>query len=93
MITPDPCHDRGQPANPMTFTFPARPATPRPIVLDLLEELEQISSQAEAVAQELRRTGLLPRQLEEIQDGASAAAERCVCRLETAASAARGLCG
>jgi len=88
-----PCPDWGQqPAKPpMTFTFPAAPPQPRPMALELLEELSQISSQAEAVATELRRLGLGPAILEELQPGAMATAHAITCRLETAAEAARGL--
>lgn len=76
----------------MTFTIPARPTLPRPMALDLIEELDQISSQAEAVALELRRLGLSALQLEQVASGGAATAERCVCRLETAATALRHLC-
>ena len=91
MINPCPDRDNPQPANPMTFTIPARPAAPRPMALDLIEELDQISSQAEAVALELRRLGLTASQLEQVAAGGAAAAERCICRMETAATAVRGL--
>lgn len=92
MINPNPCHDRDhQPATPMTFTIPCRLALPRPMALELLDELAQISSQAEAVALQLRRV-LSAEQLEQLQPGASATVEQVVCRLETAAGALRGLC-
>ncbi len=75
----------------MTFTIPAVPTRPRPMALDLLDELDQVSSQAEAVALELRRLGLDPSALEQLQPGAGAMAQRITCQLETAAEAARGL--
>jgi hypothetical protein len=75
----------------MTLTFPAAPPQPRAMALDLFDELDQISSQAEAVATELRRLGLSPAILEQLQPGAGATAQKITCRLETAAEAARGL--
>ncbi len=90
----NPCPDRGsQPANPllMTFTFPAAPPQPRPMALDLLDELELISGQAEAVAADLRRLSLDSAVLEQLQPGAGARAQQITCQLETAAEAARGL--
>ena len=91
MINPYPDRDSQPAKTPMTLTFPAAPPKPRPMALDLLEELDQISSQAEAVAIELRRLGLAPAVLEQLQPGAMATAQRITCRLETAAEAARGL--
>jgi hypothetical protein len=75
----------------MTFTFPAAPPQPRPMALDLLDELELISAQAEDVATALRRLSLNPAVLEQLQPGAGARAQQITCRLETAAEAARGL--
>jgi hypothetical protein len=75
----------------MTFTFPAAPPQPRPMALGLLDELELISGQAEAVATALRRLNLDPAVLEQLQPGAGARAQQITCRLETAAEAARGL--
>ena len=75
----------------MTFTIPAAPPQPRPMALDLLDELDLISAQAEAVANALRGLGLDPAVLEELQLGAGARAQRITCRLETAAEASRGL--
>jgi hypothetical protein len=76
----------------MTFTFPATPPTlATPMALDLLDELELISSQAEAVATALRQLSLGPAVLEQLQQGARARAHLITCRLETAAEAARGL--
>ena len=92
MINPFP--DRySQPANPplMTFTIPAAPPQPRPMALDLLDELELISIKAEAVAAALRRLNLNSAVLEQLQPGAGAKAQQITCRLETAAEAARGL--
>ena len=93
MINPCPDQDNKQPAKPfpMTFTIPAAPPKPRPMALDLLDELDLISAQAEAVATDLRRLGLDPAVLEQLQPGAGATAQRITCRLETAAEAARGL--
>lgn len=92
MINPCPDRDK-QPAKPppMTFTIPAVPTRPRPMALDLLDELDLISSQAEAVATALRGLALGSSVLEELQPGAGATAQRITCRLETAAEAARGL--
>ena len=91
MINPCPDQDK-QPAKlPMTFTIPAAPPQPRPMALDLLDELDLISSQAEAVATALRGLALAPSVLEELQPGAGATAQRITCRLETAADASRGL--
>jgi hypothetical protein len=89
----NPCPDRDyQPAKPlMTFTFPAAPPQPRPMALDLLDELDQISSQAEAMATALRGLALDLLVLEQLQPGAVATAQRITCRLETAADATRGL--
>jgi hypothetical protein len=75
----------------MTFTFPAALPQPRPMALELLDELDQISSQAVAVATALRGLALDPIVLEELQHGAVATAQRITCRLETAADATRGL--
>lgn len=75
----------------MTFTIPAAPPQPRPMALDLLDELDQISGQAAAVAAALRDLGLDPTLLEQLRPGAGAMAQRITCRLETAAEAARGL--
>ena len=75
----------------MTFTIPAAPPQPRSMALDLLDELELISSQAEAVATALRDLALDPTVLEQLQPGAVATAQRITCRLETAADATRGL--
>jgi hypothetical protein len=75
----------------MTFTIPAVPPQPRPMALDLLDELDLISSQAEEVATALRGLALSPTVLEELQPGAGGTAQRITCRLETAAEAARGL--
>jgi hypothetical protein len=75
----------------MTFTIPAAQPQPRPMALDLLDELDLISSQAEEVATALRGLALSPSVLEELQPGAGATAQRITCRLETAAEAARGL--
>ncbi|MBU6250953.1 MAG: hypothetical protein KGO47_07305 [Cyanobacteria bacterium REEB417] len=75
----------------MTITFPAAPPKPRPMALDLLAELELISSQAEAVAADLRRLNLDPVILEQLQPGAGATAQQIVCQLETAADAVRGM--
>jgi hypothetical protein len=75
----------------MTFTIPAAQPQPRPRALDLLDELDLISSQAEEVATALRGLALSPSVLEELQPGAGATAQRITCRLETAAEAARGL--
>ena len=76
----------------MTFTFPATPPThTTPMALDLLDELELISAQAEAVATALRRLNLDPAVLEQLQPGAGARAQQITCRLETAAEVARGL--
>jgi hypothetical protein len=61
------------------------------MALDLLDKLDQISSQAEAVVTALRGLGLDPALLEQLQPGAGATAQRITCRLETAAEAARGL--
>jgi hypothetical protein len=61
------------------------------MALDLLDELDLISSQAEAVATALRSFDLNPTVLEQLQPGAGATAQRITCRLETAAEAARGL--
>jgi hypothetical protein len=61
------------------------------MALELLDELDLISAQAEAVATDLRRLGLDPTVLEQLQPGAGAMAQRITCRLETAAEAARGL--
>lgn len=90
MISPSP--DRDQPAKPpMTFKIPAAPVKPRPMALQLLEELDQISGQAEAIALELRRLELSSAVLEQIQPGASVTAGRIVCRLETSAEFLRHL--
>ena len=75
----------------MTFTIPAAPPKPRAMALDLLEELEHISSQAEAVALELRRQRLNGALLEQMEPGASVAAQRITCRLESAAAFLRHL--
>jgi len=75
----------------MTFTIPAAPPQPRPMALDLLDELELISIKAEAVAAALRRLNLNSAVLEQLQPGAGAKAQQITCRLETAAEAARGL--
>jgi hypothetical protein len=80
----------------MTSTIPAAQPQPRPmaldlLALDLLDELDLISSQAEAVATALRGLTLSPSVLERLQPGAGARAQRITCRLETAAEAARGL--
>jgi hypothetical protein len=61
------------------------------MALELFDELELISSQAEAVAAALRQLGLDPAVLEQMQPGAGARAHRITCRLETAAEATRGL--
>ena len=91
MINPCPDRDK-QPAKlPMTFTIPAAPPQPRPMALDLLDELDLISSQAETVATALRGLGLDPALLEHLQLGAGARAQLITCRLETAADAMRGL--
>ncbi len=91
MINPCPDRDK-QPAKlPMTFTIPAAQPQPRPMALDLLDELDLISSQAEAVTTALRGLALNPAVLEQLQPGAGATAQRITCRLETAAEAARGL--
>jgi hypothetical protein len=76
----------------MTFTFPAAPPQSRQIALDLLNELELVSTQAEDVATALRQLGLDPAALEQLQPGAGARAQRITCRLETAAQSARALC-
>lgn len=88
------CPDRDQddqPANPqpMTITFPAAPPQPRPMALELLEELDQISSQALAVAEILRGLRLAPDALEQLQPGAGATAQQITCRLESAAELVR----
>jgi hypothetical protein len=75
----------------MTFTIPAAPPQPRPMALDLLDELELISGQAEAVATALRQMKLGLAVLEQLQPGFGARAQQITCRLETAAEAARGL--
>jgi hypothetical protein len=75
----------------MTFTIPAAPPQPRSMALELLDELDQISSQAVAVASALRHLNLDPAVLEQLQPGAVATAQRITCRLETAADATRGL--
>jgi hypothetical protein len=82
-----------KPANPpaMTITIPATPPQPRPMALELFDELELISSQAEAVAAALRQLGLDPAVLEQMQPGAGARFQQITCRLETAAQATRGL--
>lgn len=92
MISPSP--DRDQPAkpHPMTFTIPATPVKPRPMAAELLEELDQISSQAEAIAVAIRRLCLDPDLLEATEPGSAAIAQRSCCRLETAAEHIRGLC-
>ena len=59
------------------------------MALDLLDELDLISSQAEAVANDLRRLSLDPTVLEQLCPGAGAVAQRITCRLETAAEASR----
>jgi hypothetical protein len=76
----------------MTFTFPATPPQPRPIALDLLDELELVSAQAEDAATAMRQLNLDPALLEELQPGAGARAQLITCRLESAAEAARALC-
>ena len=91
MIGPYPDRDH-QPANPpMTITVPAAPPNPRAIALELLEELEHISSQAEAVALGLRRLGLSGNLLEQMEPGASVTVQRITCRLESAAAFLRHL--
>ncbi len=91
MLNPCPDQDNQPAKHLMTFTIPAAPPKPRPMALDLLDELELISSQADAVASDLRRLNLDPAVLEQLQPGAGATAQRVVCQLETAAEALRGL--
>jgi len=75
----------------MTFTVPARPAKPKPMALDLLDELEQIATQAEGLAMTLHRLCLDPDLIDEIKPGSSARAQRSICGLETAAQHLRHL--
>lgn len=91
MISPGPDRDKQPAKPPMTFTIPAAPPKPRAMALELLEELDQISSQAEAVALELRRLGLSGGLLEQMEPGASVTAQRITCRLESAAQFLRHL--
>lgn len=75
----------------MTFTIPAAPPRVQPMPLQLLEELAQIASQAEALTAELRSLELSPELLELLHPGTAAQAQRITCRLETAADRVRGL--
>ena len=75
----------------MTFTFPARAAQPRPMAAELLDELELISNQAEAVAAALAGLCLDPHSLEAVEAGSAFRAQVSCCRLETAAQHLRHL--
>lgn len=75
----------------MTITFPAAPPRVQPMPVQLLEELELIASQAEALADELSRLELSPELLELLRPGTAAQAQRITCQLETAADRVRGL--